>query len=242
MIKLVFLIFFAAVHSFFLMVNAQTQFTGWVASFNTIKTGKQTSLHTDIQMRSTNGGEQIQTILVRPGINFHLNKKMVITAGYAFISNRRIINNISDLIPEHRIWEQLLYNHKWENIFISHRFRLEQRFISKVTAINNELEANGTAYANRFRYFIRNIIPFKKEKPFSNGLFAALQNEVFINIGNTANVNGKFFDQNRLYLATGYRLNAKADLEIGYMNQYVNGRGNQFTNNHIIQLAGYIRL
>lgn len=242
MIKLVSLILFATVHSFFQTANAQTQFTGWIASFNTIKTGKQTSLHTDIQLRSTNEWEQIQTILVRPGINFHVNKKTTLTAGYAFISNRRNINNISDLVPEHRIWEQLLYNHKWKNIFISHRFRLEQRFISKVTAINNELEANGTAYANRFRYFIRNIIPFKNEKTFTRGMFAALQNEVFINIGNTANVNGEFFDQNRLYFATGYRLNAKTDLEIGYMNQYVNGRSDQFTNNHILQLAGYIRL
>ncbi|HNR16758.1 MAG TPA: DUF2490 domain-containing protein [Chitinophagaceae bacterium] len=242
MIKSVFLILFATAHSFFLTVNAQTQFTGWVASFNTIKTGKQTSLHTDIQLRSTNGWEQIQTILIRPGINFHLTKKMVITAGYAFISNRRTVNNISGMVPEHRIWEQLLYNHKWKNIFISHRLRLEQRFISKVTAINNTLEANGTAYANRFRYFNRTILPFKKEKIFSKGMFTALQNEVFINIGNTANVNGEFFDQNRLYLATGYRINTKTDLEIGYMNQYVNGRGRQFTNNHILQLAGYLRL
>jgi hypothetical protein len=26
------------------------------------------------------------------------------------------------------------------------------------------------------------------------------------------------------------------------MNQYVNGKGNLFTNNHILQLAGYLRL
>ena len=73
-------------------------------------------------------------------------------------------------------------------------------------------------------------------------MFAALQNEIFINIGNTANVNGEIFDQNRLYLALGYRPHPKADIEIGYMNQYVNGKGNLFTNNHILQLAGYLRL
>ena len=73
-------------------------------------------------------------------------------------------------------------------------------------------------------------------------MFVALQNEVFVNFGNTSTVNGKFFDQNRVYLATGFRLSPKADLEIGYMNQYVNGRGSQFTNNHILQLASYLRL
>ncbi|WP_366206523.1 hypothetical protein [Flavihumibacter sp. CACIAM 22H1] len=32
------------------------------------------------------------------------------------------------------------------------------------------------------------------------------------------------------------------DLEIGYLNQYVNGRGSAFTNNHVAQLAVYTRL
>ncbi|MBN8428426.1 MAG: DUF2490 domain-containing protein [Xanthomonadales bacterium] len=63
-----------------------------------------------------------------------------------------------------------------------------------------------------------------------------------LNFGNTSNVNGKFFDQNRLYLAMGYRLSTKADLEVGYMNQYINGKGTSFTNNHIVQLATYLRL
>jgi len=227
---------------FFINLHAQAQFTGWLASFNTIKTGKNTSLHTDIQFRSTNQWQQTQTILLRPGINFHLNKRIIATAGYAFITNKRIMGNVAGFAPEHRIWEQLLLNHKLKTIFISHRFRIEQRFLSKVIIVNNELETNGSVYANRFRYFNRNIFPFKKEKAFSTGMFAALQNEIFINIGNTANVNGEIFDQNRLYLAIGYRPHPKADIEIGYMNQYVNGKGNLFTNNHILQLAGYLRL
>ena len=69
-----------------------------------------------------------------------------------------------------------------------------------------------------------------------------MQNEVFVNIGNTANVNGKFFDQNRLYLAMGYRLCTSFDLEAGYLNQYISGRNSAFTNNHVLQVAGYLRL
>ena len=180
--------------------------------------------------------------MVRSGLNIHLNKKTTVTAGYAFISNKRTVSNVSGYAPEHRTWEQLLYNHKLSTIFIAHRFRLEQRFISKSIVVNNELKNDGSVYANRFRYFIRNILPLKKEANFKKGMFVALQNEVFFNFGNTSTVNGKFFDQNRVYLATGLRLSPKADLEIGYMNQYVNGRGSQFTNNHILQLATYLRL
>ncbi|HEY6502956.1 MAG TPA: DUF2490 domain-containing protein [Chitinophagaceae bacterium] len=228
--------------SVFFHLSAQSSFTGWLASFNTFKTGKKTSVHTDVQLRSTDEIKQIQTVLIRPGLNVHLNKHLTVTAGYAFISNKRIINTTSGFAPEHRIWEQVLINHKLKSIFVSHRFRLEQRFISKSIVVNNELETDGSVYANRFRYFIRNILPFKNEPVFKKGLFAALQNEVFLNFGNTSTVNGETFDQNRLYIAVGYRLRATFDLEAGYMNQYINGRGKTFVNTHVLQLAGYLRL
>ncbi len=232
----------------FVKLNAQPQFSGWLATFNTFKTGKKTSIHNDIQWRSSDKFQHTQTLLLRGGLNVHVNKQLTVTTGYAFIHNRRVVNDISGYVPEHRIWEQLLYNHKLaigshgKNILVSHRFRLEQRFISKSIVQNDELNNDGSLYANRFRYFIRNVFPLQQQPTFSKGLFAALQNEVFVNFGNTSNVNGKFFDQNRLYLAIGYRLHSSFDIEAGYMNQYVSGRGNAFTNNHVAQVAGYVRL
>lgn len=230
--------------SFFISANAQTRFSGWAASFNTIKIGKKTSLHTDLQWRSSDQWEHTQTVLVRSGLNFHVNKRLTLTGGYAYIYNRRVINGISGNTPEHRIWEQLLYTHKLGPVFVAHRFRLEQRFIGKTVIQNNELKTDEFMSANRFRYFIRNILPLQKQEgaAFKRGAFAALQDEVFLNIGNKSNVNGKTFDQNRLYLAMGYRLRSSFDLELGYMNQYISGTGSSFINNHILQVAGYLRL
>jgi hypothetical protein len=221
---------------------SQSQFTGWLASFNTFKTGKKTSIHADIQYRSADKWQRMQTLLARTGLNVHLTKQFTVTAGYAFIDNYRSISGVSGYAPEHRIWEQLLFNHNWKRVLISHRARVEQRFISRSIVRNNELENEGSQYANRFRYFIRNILPFNKEPSFTKGAFAALQNEVFLNFGNSSPVNGKTFDQNRLYLAVGYRLRKSFDLEAGYLNQYISGRGSTFTNNHVLQLAGYLRL
>ncbi|MEI9942775.1 MAG: DUF2490 domain-containing protein [Chitinophagaceae bacterium] len=239
-ILLLFLLIVSA--SLFYNSHAQSQFTGWVSSFNTFKTGKKISIHNDIQWRSTDGIKQMQTFLFRVGMNVHLKKNLIVTAGYAFTSNRRTISGINDYLPEHRIWEQLIVTHKLKNIFTTHRFRIEQRFISQKIAVNNQLENNGHVYANRFRYFFRNILPFKKQTSFQKGVFVALQDEVFVNFGNTAGVNGEFFDQNRFYVAAGYRISPKADIEIGYINQYVNGRGDAFTKNNIVQLASYLRL
>ncbi|HVF82201.1 MAG TPA: DUF2490 domain-containing protein [Flavisolibacter sp.] len=221
--------------------KAQPQFSGWLASFNTFKVNRRFSLHLDVQLRSTDELRQVQTILLRPGLNFHAGKSFILTAGYAFINNRRAVNGISGLLPEHRIWQQGLFNHKVKNTAIAHRIRFEERFISKAKLANNEVETEGHNQAFRIRYFIRSVIPLTTRPSFPGGFFLALQNEVFLNTGNKSAVNGKGFDQNRLYGAVGYRLPNKVDLEAGYMNQYISAR-TSFTNNHIAQIAVYKRL
>lgn len=225
-----------------LKLYSQSQFAGWAATFNNFKTGKKTSIHNDIQWRSSANIKHMQSFLFRTGFNVHLKKNLVVTAGYGFISNRRTVGTVHGYAPEHRVWEQLIVSHKIKSVSVSHRFRVEQRFISQSKIVNNDLEHDGYNYANRFRYFFRNILPLKKQDQFQKGMYAALQNEVFLNFGNTSDVNGKIFDQNRFYIATGYRIGPRTDIEIGYMNQYVDGRGDAFTNNHVMQLASYFRL
>jgi hypothetical protein len=105
----------------------------------------------------------------------------------------------------------------------------------------NELATDGFDFAQRLRYFVRAIYPLKKSTAFTKGSFISLQNELFLNIGNTDAVNGKFFDQNRAYGSIGYRFSPVFDLEIGYMNQYISGRSSNISNN-ILQLAGYLRI
>jgi hypothetical protein len=213
---------------------AQSQFSGWFADFSTFKLSNKYSIHFDAQLRSTDDIEHISTLLLRTGLNVQVKKNMTATAGYAFIHNRRVIGNISGYAPEHRIWEQFIVSHPLANTTLAHRFRLEQRFISSL--LNED-----DAYANRFRYFFRTMLPLGG-KLEANRAFIGVQNEVFFNLGDKSGVNGETFDQNRVYLAFGYRFSQQFDLEAGYMNQYINGRNNAFTNNHIIQLATYVRL
>lgn len=230
---------------------AQPQFSGWFANFNTFKINTRLSIHGEVQLRSTDQLEHLQTLLLRTGLNYHVNSKLVLTAGYAYIPNRRVVAGIDGYAAEHRIFEQLQYTHPLvigtgahaRKGSLAHRFRLEQRFIPNPSYVeNNELKSDGNLYANRFRYFIRNITPLIPWPADGKAPFLALQNEVFVNIGDKSGVNGEFFDQNRAYIALGYRFHKKFDAEMGYMNQYINGRGNDFTNNHILQVATYVRL
>jgi hypothetical protein len=231
-------------------VSAQTQFTGWLADFNTVKINTRLSLHSDFQLRSTDQLAHTQTLLLRAGLNYHVNKKWVLTGGYAYIRNRRIIAGKSGYTPEHRIWEQVLFTHPLvigsgnhaKKGTLAHRLRLEQRFILKSDVNDGIWKNEGNLYANRLRYFIRNVTPLVPWSADGEAPFLALQNEVFVNIGDKSGVNGEFFDQNRAYIALGYRFGRQFDAELGYMNQYVNGRGRAFTNNHILQVATYVRL
>jgi hypothetical protein len=227
----------------FVFSKAQTVgFGGWIMVLNSYKINNSLTAYFDGQYRTNNQFKNLQTLILRPGLQYTLRKNINATLGYAFIENRRTMGGLSGYAPEHRIWEQLHVMHRVGFTSLNHRLRLEQRFITKTTVYNNSLHHGDITSANRFRYFFRDIIPFSGIRSFKRGAFAALQNEIFINIGDKSSVNGKYFDQNRAYGALGYRFSPKFDLEAGYLNQYISGQNKSFTNNHNIQVASYIRL
>lgn len=222
---------------------SQTYFNSWAAGFGMFKLKNNFSIQSDVQLRSTHQVEHLQSLLLRTGLNYNTSKSVMVSLGYAYVANRRVVSGMSGYMPEHRIWQQLMISHSVGGFIpVAHRFRLEERFIGQPAVQNDGLKVDDFAFAARTRYFVRGIIPLSGEKNFSKGMFGAVQNEVFLNLGNKSAVNGKTFDQNRLYLATGYRFSKKFDGEIGYMNQYLSGRNKTHTNNHILQLVGYIRL
>src|SRR5690242_4567165 len=137
--KLPLFFLFVLVFSVHLKVNAQSTWAGWLATFNTVKTGKKTSIHSDFQYRSIPSMKHTQSLLLRAGLNYHLSKSWVVTAGYAFIRNRRTVSNMSGHITEHRIWQQVVHTHRLKPLYITHRLRLEQRFIGKPVVDNNDL-------------------------------------------------------------------------------------------------------
>lgn len=207
--------------------SAQTKHenSGWLFLLNSTKFNEKWGMHLDVQVRSNDNWEAVKNVLFRPGITYYIDKKQNVTAGYLLVST----DNGVKTTYEQRIWEQYILTHKISSIFTAHRFRLEQRFL-----------ANGD-FSQRLRYFVRLIQPLQKKEPtFTKGAFLALQNEVFLNIQNKELINNNMFDQNRLYLAAGYRFSKKIDLEAGYLNQAIQGK-TQNTANNVVQLALYTR-
>jgi len=216
-----------------LAAQTQHQNTGWFMFLNNTKFNKHWGLQFDVQVRSADDWKYVRNTLVRPAIQYFINDKNNVALGYLWQTTRnQLIGSSNTVMHEHRIFEQYIYTHKLSSIFATHRLRLEQRFIER---------ANEEVFSQRFRYFFRLLQPLVKvESGFASGPFIALQNEVFLNLQNKDKINGSVFDQNRLYLAAGYRFSKKFDIEAGYMNQAVKNTSNH-TNNSIIQLAVYTR-
>ena len=63
-------------------------------------------------------------------------------------------------------------------------------------------------------------------------MYAAVADEIFIGAGKNVGVN--IFDQNRLFLLVGYKLNKNVNIESGYFNQTLQ-QGKRINNQTIMQ-------
>ncbi len=190
---------------------------GWLAYTGTFKLKNKISLHTEYQWRRVNSLKNWQQGLLRTGVNFAIRKDVSINAGYAFAETFPYGDfPVATAFPEHRIFEQVIIKNPFGKMDISHRFTLEQRFVGKVVIQNGSKETDYT-FLNRMRYRIRTELPLNKNKQEKNVWSIMLLDEIFIGWGE--NIGANIFDQNRLALLVGYKLNQKLKFEVGYLNQ-----------------------
>jgi hypothetical protein len=222
-------------------------YLNWVQTFNTISLNKKWSLHIEYQWRRSEGLKNWQQSLLRFGANYKLNDNITAHAGYAWAEtfsygDYPIASN--GTFPEHRIYEQISFRQPVSKFLFTHRFRIEQRWLGRVkagTAGNREIE--DWVFLHRFRYQFRMQHPFftKGDKQF----YGVAADELFIGAGK--NVGTNIFDQNRIFLLLGYKLNKKLSLEAGYFNQTLQ-QGRRVNNSTVMQrnngwvLSSYLNL
>lgn len=191
----------------------------WLVANGNNKLTDKLGVHTEVQVRRADFGQEWQQLLLRGGLDYHWSEALRLTAGYAFVQTWPYGQYpVKHAFPEHRIWEQALVTGKLGDATLQHRYRLEQRFIGDAATGRFE----GGRYENRLRYMARLNIPLSGETIDDGELYAALYDEVFINFGEEVKYN--IFDQNRAYGALGYQIGPVGRVEIGYMNQLVQQR------------------
>jgi hypothetical protein len=219
-----------------------SRFSGWGALLNNIKLSKSINFIFDAQIRSADQWHNFETTIIRPGISFAINKKSSLSFGLALIKNKKSVTGIEDMVSDNRVWQQWLLNQPLAVNSLQHRIRLEERTIPTIYTEGNELKKKNEKFNTRLRYFNRYASGFTKKVKLENGPYWVIQNEFFFNIVGGRYANGKIFDQTRTFAGAGWRLSKAIDIEMGYMLQYIEGRGKSYTNNHIMQLSSFLRL
>jgi Protein of unknown function (DUF2490) len=202
--------------------------TNWVQVFNTIKLDKKWSLHAEYQWRREDGLKNWQQSLLRVGVNRKLNENITVHLGYAWIETFPYGDfpiASAGTFPEHRIYEQISFKQPFKKWTLTHRFRIEQRWLGRVKP-GTDREIEEWLFLHRFRY------QFRTQLSLSSKLYAVAADEIFIGAGKNVGIN--IFDQNRIFLLAGYKLNPAVSIEAGYFNQTLQ-QGRRINNNTIMQ-------
>jgi hypothetical protein len=206
---------------------ARTQVTqqgGWLFLSHTQTLDSRWSLLLDLQARSAHGYAYINTWLLRTAVSYNLNKQHAFALGYVY--NRELDREaVPERTLDQRIFEQYLFRFRQRRSGGTIRARLEQRFIQEA----------GMAFAQRFRLMAALQVPLAGGVEFNRGTYLRFQEELFLNIQHREAVNNNWFDQNRPYVAVGYRFGEGLDAEIGYM-LWSQQESNAAFLRHIVQL------
>lgn len=180
----------------------------------------------DLQYRNWNTIGDLEQLLVRSGLTYTPKETNILfTLGYANITTGQF-GDSNDTSGENRIYQEALFSQQLgKRIYLTHRFRYEQRFVEDQD------------FRTRYRYNLFMNIPLNKTSLEKGAFYAALYNELFINgqedIGNGKSV--QLFDRNRTYLGLGYVLKPGQRFQLGWMNQKTVGLGKgqlQFSFHH----------
>nr|WP_299069244.1 DUF2490 domain-containing protein [uncultured Allomuricauda sp.] len=207
-----FLLLFFALAQMSAQQTGENELGAWYMYFGANKISKRFSLHTEAQFRYYETTSNFNQLLLRTGLNYHINSNAIATLGYGFIETDGIFQDSPSEAnsKENRIFQQFILKNKvWEFLF-EHRYRLEQRFI-EARDITSDPEIDLSRTEHRARYRIQMTLPL------TNTFFLNFYDELFINLQDN------LFGQNRLYGALGIHITENSSIQFGYLR-------NQFTN------------
>jgi hypothetical protein len=205
---------------------------GWFMYTGAFKVAPKLTIHTEYQWRRVDGVKNWQQGLARTSLNYAVRKDVSLNAGYAFAGTYPYGDYPPAFaFPEHRIFEQVVVKNPLGAVELSHRFMLEQRFVGTVTQTNG-IKNTKYNFLNRMRYRLRGEIPLHKKTAAKKNWSIALQDEIFIGWGK--NIGANIFDQNRIGVLLGYKMNKLVKFEAGYINQILQ-QGRRVNNKPVFQ-------
>lgn len=207
----------------------------WFAVATTIKIHQHVSIITEGQFRFVQSFDPMQ-FQSRTGIDFHLNKNLSVLVGYVYVWNPKYGKQPATFVNnEHRIYEQLNYKHSIGKWMLSHRLRLEQRYLQVHINQGGIIFDDGYSLdVNRARYRFYATLPLNNEKLDPKTFSFNVYDEIFASWGSPITYNKP--DQNRIFIGMGYQFTKMISIQAGALYQMlIKANGTKQENNIGIQ-------
>ncbi|MET4105016.1 DUF2490 domain-containing protein [Hymenobacter sp. UYP22] len=180
---------------------------------------KKWALHTEYQWRRINWVRAPQQQLARLGLVRQLSERVKASGGYTYFQTHRYgeyptVPNRPE--PENRLYEDLSLNDQLGRLTLTHRLRLEQRWLG-TRAEQGQGEVEKWEFQNRIRYQLSGQWPLQGPSVDDREWYLNAFDELFIGFGR--NVGDNVFNQNRLSGGLGYQFTDKAKVELNYLYQ-----------------------
>ena len=157
----------------------------------------------DAQARYPDFGNDINELLIRPGIGYDVSPNVSVFVGYARFRSHTAADTT---VTEDRFWQHLAWRfRRWDSASLSMRFRLEQRSLST---------GDDTGLLMRYQLKYRRKLSHGGSTEFVASI------EPFFDLRDTDYGADAGLSQNRAYLGFGWRLGDKSSVDLGYQNQY----------------------
>ncbi|UKN00656.1 DUF2490 domain-containing protein [Paracrocinitomix mangrovi] len=205
-----------------------TQVHTWWSNKTIVELNKNWSILNELHFRRSNVIMDWQQFIVRPSIHYSTKMNLNPGLGYTYVLNFPYLENSKPInVPEHNVWQELVWVLGKKKFQFSQRLRIEERFIGMPTEIaDNEFVITDYNFSQRLRYKFGVSIQMKKHEK----LFLKTFDEVFFDFGNNSSPAG--ISQNRVYVGMSWKFIDKCRLAFGVLDQLIiRNPGNLYENN-----------
>lgn len=188
--------------------------------------------------RRNNFVNDMAQIYLRFGLTYLINPKVELTAGIVtplYWAPEQDLANQDNVVPQYRLWQQMVLVQPFDRLKLYHQFRFEQRWK------RDYIEDSPFELTHRFRYKLTAYYPLNNYKLVNNTLFLSFYEEIFVQAGKS--ITYDYLEDNRMFLGLGYIVNQNIQIQAGYMwtFRYMGGP-NSFEYRHIPRISVYHNL
>lgn len=206
----------------------------WLGFIQQVRFSKHWGATADVHFRTADNLLQGRNLaLGRIGATYFLDDRTQLGAGYAHFYYYPGENHLLEGRPEHRLWQQVLWQNNGPKLRVQNRIRMEQRWRQHINS------RGGTDPRYDFNWRARTqvqlLYPLGKH-PFAPGSVALmLADEAMLNFGKEIVFNT--FDQNRIIAGIQLQVGKRDFLQAGYMHIFQQqASGAKYRQSHVARI------